>query len=358
MEQSREWYFVQGIHRSGTTILGTWLQETGVFQTLTLGRLLDIAGDPLLAPEFSVALDGAEGDIRELKALLGRMTRQFDHVRVTREMFEEYGHLTMNEPPFRRGLGLLASPRPWKQFHPRYVFRLGPTNIERLRSLSRILARNDPRPQLFKSPFDVSNPFVYRLPAKHIFVFREPVDILVSMIKQVESNYGRRNTYVAAVSRFYRESYGCWWYRALSRLGSTPAGVRVLSRRIVTDLEGQMDLMAGLDEDRYVCVDYDFMCRDEGGAPDAEHPHRDLAIEHVLGRFGLDTAGVRRVRSRTRRRDNHVPASARAVQPLLEKRLDRYRQKMLEVRRGLERDFSVRSRRAVGEAPVSRSACP
>lgn len=45
-----DWYFIEGIHRSGTTILGTWLQETGVFRTLTLGHLLDIADDPVLSP--------------------------------------------------------------------------------------------------------------------------------------------------------------------------------------------------------------------------------------------------------------------------------------------------------------------
>lgn len=338
-----EWYFVQGIHRSGTTILGTWLQETGTFRTLTLGDILDIADDPELASEFAVAFEGGEEDLRTLREILGRATRQFDHIRVTRQLFEEYGHLTMNRPPFRRGPALLAVPKPWKQFHPRHVFRLDPGNVGRFRALSRILGRGDPRPQLYKNPFDVSNPFVYGLPAKHIFVFREPADILVSMAMQVGENYRRRNPYVAAVSRFYRESYGSWWYRALSRLGSTRAGLRVLMSRIVTDLEAQTDLMDSLDEDRCVAVDYDFMCRDEDLEAGDPHPHRDHTLEHILGRFGLETRGVRNVRSRTKRRDNHMPPAIRAVRPFLDKRLERYRRKMLEARDRLEKGFRAES---------------
>ena len=336
-----DWYFIQGIHRSGTTILGTWLQETGAFQTLTLGRLLDIADDPGLSAEFAVALEGGKSDRAQLKALLGRVTRQFDHVHVTRDMFEEYSHLTMDEPPFTRGLGLLASPKPWKQFHPRHVFRLGPANIESFRALSRALGDGDGKPQLFKSPFDVSNPFVYGLPAKHIFVFREPVDILVSMIKQVEDNYRRRNPYVAAVSRFYRESYACRWYRALSLLGSTPLGIRVLARRIVTDLEGQMSLMEGLDSSSYVSVDYEYMCQDEDGPPGQGHPHRDHTLTYILRSFGLDTGGIGNVRSRTKRRKNHRPPAVEALRPLLDRRLERYRRKMFEVRQDLESDFQA-----------------
>ncbi len=332
-----DWYFVQGIHRSGTTILGTWLQETGVFRTLTLGDILDIADDPGLAPEFAIAFEGGENDLQTLKRILGQTTRQFDRIRVTRDMFEEYCHLTMNQPPFSRGLKLFSSRRPWKEFHPRRVFRLGPDNIERFRALSRILSRNDPRPQLFKSPFDVSNPFVGGLPARHIFVFREPADILVSMLMQVRENYRRRNPYVAAVSRFYRESYGSLWYRAACLLGSTRAGVRVLANRIVTDLTGQLDLMESLGEGRYVCVDYDYMCRDEDLAHGEPHPHRDRVLGRILTSFGLDPGGIRNVRSRTKKRGNHIPPAVEAVRPRLEKRLARYRGKMLEVRDELER---------------------
>jgi hypothetical protein len=348
MEKKVDWYFIQGIHRSGTTILGTWLHETGAFRALTLGRLLDIADDPDLSSLFAAALKGGEEDRRKLKAVLGQMTRQFDHVRVNRDMFEEYCHLTMNEPPFTRGLKLMARRQPWKQFHPRHVFRLGPGNIAKFQALSRILADGDPRPQLFKSPFDVSNPFVYALPARHIFVFREPVDILVSMIRQVENNYRTRNPYVAAVSRFYRESYRSWWYRALSRLGPTPLGIRVLGRRIVTDLEAQMNLMDSLDKDRYVCVEYEYMCRDEDGPPEAGHPHRDHVLAHILGFSGLGTDGIRNVRSHTKRRNNHMPPAVLKLRPLLEKRLERYRRRMFEVRQELERGFRERAVRETG----------
>jgi len=348
-----DWYFIEGIHRSGTTILGTWLQETGVFRTLTLGHLLDIADDPVLSPEFAAALEGGETERRELRELLGSVTRKFDHVRVNREMFEEYSHLTMHEPPFSRGIGLLASPKPWKQFHPRHVFRLDPASIGRFRALSRILGKGDPRPQLFKNPFDVSNPFVYGLPARHIFVFREPVDILVSMIRQVRQNYVQRNPYVAAVSRFYRESYRSRWYRALTLLGATPLGIRVLSRRIVTDLEGQMDLMEGLAQDSYVCVEYEYMCMDEDGPQDAGHPHRDHTLACILESFGFDAAGIRNVRSRTKRRNNHTPPAVKALKPALDKRLERYRRKMLEVRQSLETDFRTGSTRSFSGSPRS-----
>jgi hypothetical protein len=343
METMTEWYFIQGIHRSGTTILGTWLQETRAFRTLTLGELLEISQDPGSSREFAEALEGGERARHELEKLLGRVTRRFDHVRVDRDMFEEHAHLTMREPPFGWGWGIFRRRRPWTQLHPRNVFRLGPDNFGRFQTLSRILARGDPRPQLFKNPFDVSNPFVYGLPARFIFVFREPVDILVSMIQQVRDNYLRWNPYVGAVSRFYRESFGSRWFRALSLYGSTRLGVRVLARRVVTDLEAQMDLMGRLDPARYVCVDYDYMCRDEARSANGRHHHRDHVLRHILASFGLATEGVRSVHSRAKRRANHMPAAVRALRPRLERRLEGYRRKMVEVRLEFERESRDRA---------------
>lgn len=342
-----EWYFIQGIHRSGTTILGTWLQETGVFRTLTLGDIVNISEDRSHAPKFEIALAGGAADRRRLKSLMGKVSREFDRVRVTREMFEEYSHLTMSEPPFTRWAKLLTLRKFWSQFNPKYVFKLDKDSLNRFVDLSRILADGDSRPQLHKSPFDVANPFIYGLPAKHIFIFRDPLDILVSMIRQVRDNYRTRIPYIAAVSRFYRESYRCWWYRAASLYGApTSLGIKVLRHRVVTELNTQMDLMETLDENKYVCVDYDQMCRDDDGSPDDGHPYRDHTVEYLLRFFGLATLGVKNIKSETKRRTNHMPASVRKLKPSIEKGLPRYYRKMREVRENLERDFSA-SRRTV-----------
>jgi hypothetical protein len=338
-----DWYFIQGIHRSGTTILGTWLQETGVFRTLTLGDILRIAEDPARSARFEAALRGAAPDIRKLKSLLGETTRGFDHVRVNREMFEEYSHLTMDEPPFGKWAELLTGRRPWAHFNPKQVFKLGPGNIDRFVALSRILGEGDPRPQLHKNPFDVANPYVYGFEARHIFVFRDPVDILASIVRQVRDNYRKRIPYIAAVSRFYRDSYRCWWYRAASLYGGpSPLGIRVLRHRVVTELDTQMDLMESLGKGVAVCVDYDHMCRDDDGSPGEEHPYRDHAVGYILRAFGLPTDGLRKIRSETRRRANHVPPSVRRLAPFLKRSLPRYYRKMKQVKEALEKDFADR----------------
>lgn len=339
-----DWYFIQGIHRSGTTILGTWLQETGVFRTLTLGDIVRIAGDPSRARLFDTAFHGAGPDIERLRSLMGKATRGFDHVRVDGEMFEEYSHLTMDEPPFRKWVELLTGRRPWNHFNPKYVFMLGAGSMGRFTALSRILGEGDARPQLHKSPFDVANPYVYKLKARHIFVFRDPVDILASIIRQVRDNYRKRIPYIAGVSRFYRESYRCWWYRAASLYGGpSPWGIRVLRHRVVTELNTQMGLMESLDKGSFVCVDYDHMCRDDGGSPRKGHPYRDHTVAYILRAFGLPTEGAKNIRSGTRRRANHVSAAVRRLEPSLKDRLAPYYRKMRDVRAALERDFSAYS---------------
>jgi len=338
-----EWYFIQGIHRSGTTILGTWLQETGTFRTLTLGDIINISQDPVLSARFEPALKGGITHLRNLRDALGNLTREFDDIRVTRDLFEEYAHLTMSKPPFSRWLNLLRLQKPWNQFNPKYVFKLGRDNIERFMAMSQIIGRGDDRPQLFKNPFDVANPFVYGLEAKHIFIFRDPIDILSSMVRQVRENYRRKNPYIYAVSRFYRESYRGWWYRLASLYGvSTPFGVRVLARRIITELNAQMDLMSALDKNQYVCVDYDFMCRDEDSSASEGHPRRDHTVSHILRFFGLDTKGIVKIKSRTKRRINRLPAMVSNLKPYLEKKLPLYLDKMTEVRENLEREFRER----------------
>ncbi|MFO7732222.1 MAG: hypothetical protein R6X21_01075 [Candidatus Aminicenantes bacterium] len=338
-----DWYFIQGIHRSGTTILGTWLQETNVFRTLTLGDIVRISEDPAYSRLFDTVFHGAASDIRRLKSLLGQINRGFDDVHVDSEMFEEYSHLTMDEPPFGKWAELLTGRRPWAHFNPKHVFKLKPSNIHRFVALSRILGERDARPQLHKSPFDIANPYIYRLKARHIFVFRDPIDILASMLRQVQDNYRRRIPYIAAVSRFYRESYRSWWYRAASLYGGpSPLGVRVLRHRVVTELNTQMDLMNTLDDDAYVCVDYDQMCRDDD-SPGQENPYRDHTVGYILRAFGLPTDGIRKIRAKTRRRANHVPSSVRRLEPSIVRSLPRYYRKMRQVREALDKDFTDRS---------------
>jgi len=336
------WYFIQGIHRSGTTILGTWLQETGVFRTFTLKDYITILEDPARYPMFDIVRRGAEPHLRKLKERMGPLTREFDNIRVDQGTFEEFAHLTMNEPLFTRPWRIFAHRKPWSQFNPKYVYKIGPENIERLKALSRILGQGDTRPQLYKNPFDVANPFVYGLEAKHIFIFRNPVDILNSMIGQVLGNYRRRNLYVSATSRFYRESFRSPWYRAISRYGpKTLPGVRVLAYRVISELRTQMDLLESLDPGRYVCVDYDYMCQDENLAQGEEHPHRDHAIEHILRRFDLDRSGIRNIRSRPTPRNSQFPPAVLKLKPSIEEKLGRYYEKMFQVRKMLAEEFST-----------------
>ncbi len=348
--EAHDWYFIQGIHRSGTTILGTWLQETEVFRTLTLADYVAIMNDPARYPMFDIVRKGAAPYLRKLEEILGRATREFDNIRVEPGTFEEFSHLTMNEPPFTRPWRIFAHRKPWNQFNPKYVHMLGPESIQRFKALSGILGQGDKRPQLYKNPFDVANPFVYGLDARHIFIFRNPIDILNSMISQVHGNYRQRNLYVSATSRFYRESYRSLWYRAASRYGSKSLpGARVLAHRVVTELNTQMDLIESLDPERYVCVEYEYMCQDENLTPDEAHPHRDHTIGHILRFFKLDPLGVKRIKSRTRQRNNPLPPEVLKLRPSIEDKLSRYYEKMRQVRKDLSDDFSANGNRSASQ---------
>lgn len=181
----------------------------------------------------------------------------------------------------------------------------------------------------------------------------------MSIIRQVRDNYRRRIPYIAAVSRFYRESYRSWWYRATSLYGGpSPLGVRVLRHRVVTELNTQMDLMDTLDDDAYVCVDYDQMCRDDDGSPGEEHPYRDHTVGYILRAFGLPTDGIRKIRSKTRRRASHVPSSVRRLEPSIGRSLPRYYRKMRQVREALEKDFVDRAPAAADRSGLRQNAKP
>lgn len=332
-----DWYFIQGIHRSGTSILGSWLQETGVFRVLTLGDVIRIFEDPQNYPEFEIARKGGEPELRELKAKLGHWTRGYDNIRVTADTFEEYPRLTTAEPPFGKLCQVLASRRPWSHFYPRNLYCLGSDNIEKFQVLSKILGQKDDRPQLYKNPYDLTNPYVYQLKARHIFIFRDPVDTLNSLVKQVQGFYKKINPYLAAVSRFYRESYKNKLYRSFALLGSVmPVGVQMICRRIISELNTQIELMENLDGRHYYCVDYEDLCLDNHEThndDESSYPQRDKAINNILDFFGLDTNTVMHIRSSVAIRNNSLLPSVKKLQPKLKRELYRYYKKRDEIRK-------------------------
>lgn len=337
-----DWYFIQGIHRSGTTILGSWLQETGVFRTLTLGDVIAISEDPVKYPEFDIARKGGEAELKRLKSHLGNSTRKFDNIGLTLETFEEYTRLTTNEPPFSHWGGLLTFRRSWKEFYPRNLYRLGLESMGRFEALSRVLGEKDDRPQLYKNPYELANPYIYELDAKHIFIFRDPIEILNSLVKQVQEFYKRKNPYLTAVSRFYRESYRNLGYRGLALLGAmTTIGAHIISQRIINELNTQLDLMDTLDERRYVCVEYAYLCQDENGSSsgNGSHPHRDHAIAYILEYFGLDPSGVNNIKSKSMPRKISLLPAVKRLQPKLKQKLGRYYQRMEDVRERLRKNF-------------------
>lgn len=181
--------FIMGQHRSGTTILYKLLADSALFNVTTAYHVLN--RHRLLALHAAGEEAQARAElIRQFEAR-GLHDREFDNVKITPDIPEEYAYALDHQ-----------GPRP----------RLSPRNLEGFQRFCRsIAATQDPaRPVLLKNPFDADN-FLYMqqaLPAAlFIYIHRDPVDVVSSQVRAFRSLLEKRNEYVALVVEHYRRLY-------------------------------------------------------------------------------------------------------------------------------------------------------
>jgi len=181
--------FIMGHHRSGTTILYKLLADTALFNVTTAYHVLN--RHRLLTLHSAGEEAQAREELKRLFEARGLRDREFDSIKITPDIPEEYAYAL--EPP---------EPRP----------RLSPQNLDGFQRFCRaVTATQDPlRPLLLKNPFDAGN-FLYiqeALPAAvFVYIHRDPVDVVSSQVRAIRSLLEKRNEYVALVVEGYRGLY-------------------------------------------------------------------------------------------------------------------------------------------------------
>ncbi len=181
--------FIQGHHRSGTTILYKVLAETGLFSVTTAYHVVNKAR---LAETHATGSEAAaRAELERLFESRGLKNRQFDSMPITPDLPEEYAWALKHQG--RR---------------PRLDARNLPSFLEFCRDVTAI--QNGSRPLLLKNPFDADN-FLYMasvLPdGKFICIHRDPVDVVNSQVRTIRSLLEQKNEYVALVNERYRRLF-------------------------------------------------------------------------------------------------------------------------------------------------------
>jgi len=242
--QSFKPVFIMGSARSGTTILYRLLAMTERFNPVTAYHLIDY--DELLANHLSQTTERAKRELDERFVQLGITGGRFDGVMISPDFPEEYG--------FRLGAGQRLTPRTLPRF------------LELCRKVQFISPPD--RPLLLKNPWD-ARAFLYIkrvLPeSRFIFIHRNPVEVVQSLVDGVRSLLEARNAYHALLAESYDRLMGDTLRRSVARFLFAPRwrlGTGIVGWQVARTARYFLDHVAALPETDHISIRYEDLCRD------------------------------------------------------------------------------------------------
>jgi hypothetical protein len=259
--------FIQGFHRSGTTLLYRLLTATGRFNFVTSYHL--IRYDEILSNHANGNTERAKRELDGYFQSLGIKDRIIDKVAVTSDLPEEYGF---------RLLSLSSRPR------------LNQGNLQGFVELCRkVQITSDPeKVLLLKNPWDFAN-FLFiksAVPdARFVFIHRHPIDILNSQLRASRAMISRRCPYMALVDPYYgslfRNPVRLFALRILysAKLGYQLRSITDYLARATTQYLRDKNLLSGSD---HISVRYEDLCRDP-----------DVWINRILAFLGMEPSRER-----------------------------------------------------------------
>ena len=188
--------FIIGLHRTGTTMLCEFLRWTGLFDSVTAHHILN--RDRLLHLRMSGTEQLARAELVQRFENLGITDRKFDRIRVSPDVSEEYCFALPGKPR-----------RP----------RVTPRNLEAFKAFCRKVSfvQSGKKPLLLKNPFDADN-FLFLAQsfpeARFVFIHREPLEQIGSLVRGLKANLMERNEYEALLMVRYGELFHQplrWW---------------------------------------------------------------------------------------------------------------------------------------------------
>jgi hypothetical protein len=236
--------FIMGSARSGTTILYQLLAMTERLNPVTAYHLIDY--HQLLANHFDQTTDRAKRDLAERFVQLGITGGRFDGVGISPDFPEEYG--------FHLGASQRVTPRTLPRF------------LELCRKVQLISPPD--RPLLLKNPWD-ARAFLYIkrvLPeSRFIFIHRNPVEIVQSLVDGVRSLLEARNAYHALLAESYDRLMGQKLRRSVARLLFAPRwrlGTGIVGWQVARTARYFLDHVGALPEADHISIRYEDLCQD------------------------------------------------------------------------------------------------
>jgi hypothetical protein len=182
-------FFILGLHRSGTTILYEILNKTNYFDVVTAYHILKY--DELIYNHLNNKAETIKNELNNFFTKKGIVDRKIDNIKVTADYTQEYCYLLL-----KKSKQMKITDKNQKIF-------------EELCKKIKFISKNN-KPILLKNPYDFSN-FLHIKKlypnSKFIFIHRNPLYLLNSIMKTQEVILKEKSEYHAIFSEDYGKIY-------------------------------------------------------------------------------------------------------------------------------------------------------
>lgn len=239
--------FIMGLHRSGTSILYKMLGKTGKLTILTSYHILDY--DRLLYNHINNLEEKRKNEINNLFKNKGITNRKTDNIKVTADYAHEYVYIFSKRS------------RHWLITHQNKEL------FDDLCKKLKYVSEND-NPILLKNPYDYANfLFIKKMypNAKFIFIHRNPIAVINSMMNLWKTLTMNKNEYTALFSKSYNNHYNNVLTRFAMRIcyaSRIPVGIIDVIRRSSKGNRYFLKNIKYLSKDDYISVTYENLCKD------------------------------------------------------------------------------------------------
>ena len=239
--------FILGLHRSGTTILYKMLSKTQCFNYVTIYHLAKY--DQLIHDHINKLEEISKKEVIRFILNNGLKDRYIDRIRVAPDTPEEYGFL------LRHGnLQNMITPKKLPKF------------VEIARKIKYI--SNKEKPLLLKNPLDFQN-FIYIKKvfpdAKFIFIHRNPLRVLSSLIKALRLIFKNKKTLPDQLFQYYKKAFDNPLLLNTIRFflyKNFPFGLMLITLYASRFTKYYMKNIGLLSKSDYICLTYEDLCND------------------------------------------------------------------------------------------------
>lgn len=254
--------FIEGLHRSGTTVLYKMLTASGCFNPVTVYHLLKY--DQLLNDYEKKRQDSEKKMLTESFRKKGVIDRGIDKLKITADFPEEYGYFLDN-----KSTKLTLTKKNLSMFN------------EMCKKITYISDKK--LPILLKNPYDFSN-FLFikkAFPeAKFVFIHRHPFKVLSSNVNTLRFLHNDFSYYISQLSKRYNKEYEnylvIFFLRSLTSNLSF-FGLMMLIYYLSKSMKYYLKSLKNLPSDCYISITYEKLCKNP-----------QLTMENIFSKLNIN----------------------------------------------------------------------